>query len=295
MKCIWLVLLCASILMVVLGFTVANRFNSASWQLTQHPDDSGNQGLFYSLQNRNTGTLILIDGGNPQNANQVKQVIKKKGGKVDYWFLTHYHNDHIGAFNALWAEYRDRIGTVYVNPLDWETFKPIIHPWDTPESFSTFIEQTADADNVITLYTGDELDIDGAHVKVYSAFDEHVRELSTDWPNDSSLVMKFQFAQDSLLITGDLSRAAIPLGEYLLETYGTSELHADYVQAGHHGNWGQPIAFYEALQPRVLFQDAPEWLMTGDEYDAKDLKVWRDSHGIETHDFRDAPKSFDLK
>jgi hypothetical protein len=128
---------------------------------------------------------------------------------------------------------------------------------------------------------------------VFSAFDEHVRELSSDWPNDSSLIMKFQFSQDSLLILGDLARGGIPLGKYLIETYG-SRLHADYVQAGHHGNWGQPISFYEAIQPKVLFQDAPEWLMTGEDYDAKDLKAWCDAQGIETHDFRDAPSSFIL-
>lgn len=106
--------------------------------------------------------------------------------------------------------------------------------------------------------------------------------------------MKFQFSQDSLLILGDLARGAIPLGEYLVETYG-DELHADYVQAGHHGNWGQPISFYEAVQPKVLFQDCPEWIMVGEKYDAKDLKAWCDENGIETHDYRDAPTSFVLK
>lgn len=34
--------------------------------------------------------------------------------------------------------------------------------------------------------------------------------------------------------------------------------------------------------------------MIGDYYDAKDLKAWCDEHGIETHDFRDAPTSFVL-
>lgn len=264
------------------------------WELTQHPDDSGNVGLFYSLHNQNTGTLILIDGGNPQNADRVRQVIEDNGGKVDHWFLTHYHGDHISAFNALYPEYKDRIGTVYINPLDWETFEPIANYWDTPEAFSQFLEQTADADNVTTLYTGDELDIEGIHIKVLSAFDEHVRELSTDWPNDSSLVMKFNFTEDTLLILGDLARGAIPLGEYLVDTYG-DELHADYVQAGHHGNWGQPISFYEAIMPKVLFQDCPEWVMVGEDYDAKDLKAWCDENGIETHDYRDAPTSFILK
>lgn len=285
----------ALFILMVCALTALAESSTDPWFLTQHPDDSGNVGLFYSIHNLKTGTLILIDGGNPQNADRVRKVIDDNDGKVDYWFLTHYHGDHIGAFNELWPEYRDGIGTVFVNPLDWETFEPIYHEWDTPEAFSTFLTQTADADNVITLHTGDELDIDDIHITVFSAFDEHVKELSTDWPNDSSLVMKFQFTEDSLLITGDLSRAGVPLGQYLLDTYGADALHADYVQAGHHGNWGQPISFYEALKPKVLFQDGPEWLMVGEDYDAKDLRAWCDENGIEAHDYRDAPNGFVLK
>ena len=287
-------LLCAGILYGVVRH-VGTDGGPATWELTQHPDATGIQGMFYSLVNKADGTLILIDGGNPGNADTVREVIKANGGAVDAWFLTHYHVDHIGAFNALWAEYRNRIGTVYVNPLDWETFIQVAHDWDSPESFSTFLEQTADADNIVTLHTGDALGIDGVNVKVYSAFDEHVRELSSDWPNDCSLVMKFSFTEDSVLFMGDLSRAGVPLGQYLLDTYGADELHADYVQAGHHGNWGQPIAFYEAIHPKLIFSDGPEWLMTGEDYDAKDLQAWCHENGIETRDYRQAPNRFKLK
>lgn len=209
--------------------------------------------------------------------------------------MTHYHGDHIGAFNALWSDYRDRIETVYVNPLDWDTFESVAQDWDTPKAFSNFLEQTADADNIVTLYRDDTLEIDGIQVRVYNAFDEHVRELSTDWPNDSSLVMKFSFSEDTVLFMGDLSRGGIPLGQYLLDTYGADALHADYVQAGHHGNWGMPISFYEAIRPSVLFQDAPEKIMTGEKYDAKDLNAWCQANGIATYDYRQAPSSFILK
>ena len=282
-------LLCATLCVTaVLG-------EKKGWELTQYADASGSQGMFYSLVNRKDGALILIDSGWPQNADTVREVIEQHGGKVEAWFLTHYHVDHIGAFNALWNEYRDRIGTVYVNPLDWESFEPVAKDWDTPEAFAEFLEQTRGAENIVTLYRDDSLNVHGIDVRVFNAFDEHVRELSSDWPNDSSLVMKFTMEEDAILFMGDLSRGGIPLGEYLLERYGAEALHAKYVQAGHHGNWGQPIAFYEAIHPEVLFSDGPEWLMTGEDYDAKDLQAWCKENGIETRDYRDAPSSFILK
>lgn len=80
----------------------------------------------------------------------------------------------------------------------------------------------------------------------------------------------------------------------MIDSYGADVLHAEYVQSGHHGNNSLPISFYEAISPRVLFLDGPEWLMTGEDYNAKDLLAWCDEHGIETHDYRDAPTSFVL-
>lgn len=290
-----IVCIVGALLLWALLYQTTMLSEEAPWVLTQYPDASGNQGMCYSLVNQKDHTLILVDGGWPQNAGTVKQIIDSNGGRVKAWFLTHYHVDHLGAFNALWPEYRDRIETVYVNPLDWETFEPIAHEWDSAEYFAEFLELTKDAENVVTLYRDDVLSVDGIDVRVYNAFDDHVRELSVDWPNDGSLVMKFTFSEDTILFMGDLSRGGVPLGQYLLDTYGAEALHAKYVQAGHHGNWGQPIAFYEAIQPEVLFSDGPEWLMTGEDYDAKDLQAWCHENGIATYDYRQAPSSFVLK
>ena len=43
------------------------------------------------------------------------------------------------------------------------------------------------------------------------------------------------------------------------------------------------------LMPKEMFFDGPEWLMTGEDYDAKDLLAWCEENGIITHDFRQAP------
>ena len=47
----------------------------------------------------NSGNLIVFDGGRIGDADYLCDVIKDKGGIVKYWFITHIHDDHIG---ALW-------------------------------------------------------------------------------------------------------------------------------------------------------------------------------------------------
>ena len=93
--------------------------------------------------------------------------------------------------------------------------------------------------------------------------------------------------ENTFLFLADLSRAGVSLGQYLIDTFGLDALQADYVQGGHHGNWGMPISFYEQIRPKELFFDAPEWLMTGETYDAGKLYAWCHENGIVTHDYRD--------
>lgn len=200
--------LIALMIVLLLVVTVASgEEKHDGWAVTQYVDVSGGQAMCYSIVKGNT--LILIDGGWVANSEQVKSIIEANGGKVDYWFLTHYHPDHIGAFNALYEEYKDKIGTIYTTPIDWETYEPRAHEWDDVGTFATFLEITKGAKNIVSLHRGDELEIEGLKVKVFNAFDEHVQELSNDWLNDCSLIMKFSGAETSFLFLADLSRAAV--------------------------------------------------------------------------------------
>lgn len=257
----------------------------SGWILTQYSAAG-----FYSIVNLSDGTLILIDSGNPENADQVRQVIEVNGGKVDYWFMTHYHADHCGAFNAVYPEYKDKIGTIYITPLTWEEYEPNINPWDAPETFQLFFEQTKGAENIVALHRGDEFDIGDLHFIIFNAWDDEVT--CSEIANNCSLMFKVQSANSSFLFFGDVSF----LSSYILEKYGAKALHADYVQAGHHG-WQVPMGVYEAIEPGEMFIDAMDELINSPEYvDRHGVLVrWCQEHEIPYHTLNGTPYSIELE
>lgn len=48
------------------------------------------------------------------------------------------------------------------------------------------------------------------------------------------------------------------LGREILDMFGAEALHSDYVQSAHHGNYAQSYEFFLAVNPSVVFLDAPE-------------------------------------
>lgn len=205
--------------------------------------------------------------------------------------MTHYHNDHCDAFNVLWEEYKDQIDVVYVTPLPWEDFEPIAQAWDAPETFATFLEQTKDSEKVITLNRGDQFEIAGLKVFVFNSYDWMVKRYG-DIPNNCSIAFKISTSKSSMLFLGDMHNE--DLGREIIDLFGAEALHADYVQSAHHGNHAQSYEFFLAVNPSVVFLDGPEWLMTGENYMAKDFLTWCAENGITTYDYRQAPTTLPM-
>ena len=274
---------------IVITMPAFTEDNTSNWVLTQHYG-GGDNGMFYSLVKDDT--LLLIDGGWSSNAEYVKFVIEANGGKVDYWFLTHYHEDHCGAFNILWPEYKDRIGTVYVTPLKWEDFKPYCRDWDSPETFRLFLEQTEENERITPLHRGDEFEIVGLKIQVFNAWDDKILPVTTDVANNCSLVFRIDTGKISVLFLGDIGAFAV----HLLDLFSADAMHADYIQAGHHG-WGVDMSFYAAVKPNEIFIDAGTGILENEYYADKHgvLIRWCEENGIQTHDYRGVPYSVVMK
>lgn len=262
-----------------------------AWTLTQYGDDDGRQAEFYTLTNNDDGTLIIIDGGWDANTEQVRSIINIYGGKVDYWFMTHYDADHVSAFNNIYADPQGiTIGTIYATPLDYDLYCYYAADrwWDTPDIYKLFLDQTAGDDRVVYLNRDDSFEIDGLNVCVYNSFDQMIVDTGhPDVANYGSLMFKITGKEDSFLVCGDVFGQ---LWIDLADMYG-DQLEAEYVQLGHHGNNHVPPEEWAVVNAEIAFFDGPAWLTESDEYDAKALAEWCRENGIETYDYGTAPNS----
>ena len=270
--------------------------NDPNWILTEYEDESGDQGLAYIMENKNDGTLIVVDGGNAGNEKQMREAIKNKGGKVDAWILTHYHKDHIDTFNAIYSNPDGiTIKDIYVTPLSPEVFYSLnLQEWDDVDTFETFMKITEGAGNIHYVNRDDKLKFsDDMEITFFNAFDDTVlsAEGHEDIPNNDSLVFKMATEQRSILICADAHSRYI--AKYLVDPYGDA-LDSDILQCGHHGNNSMPedTGFYEAVSPEVAIFDGPDWLMTSPEYTAGALAAYLKGLGTRIIWYKTAPNVF---
>lgn len=259
------------------------------WIVTQYGPRDVNSS-FYTIYNAKKG-LIVIDGGWTEDAMAVKDIIKSQSGVVDAWILTHPHQDHIGAFNEIYAELQeDASPDIQVEDIYTVDMAPPeecleVASWDSVDTYQDFLELEIPDLNYV--YPGDELDICGLKFNIYNAYDENVEELSRDYINDGSMMFEVTADTDSFLFCADVGRS---MSDYLLEKWG-EELQADYVQMGHHGYGGPDDDFYEMVAPSVAFFDAPDWMMydiTG-KYDNLQHISLMENMGSEVLSFNSAP------
>lgn len=118
----WLVIVV--VLVAILAFLVYKNANRKVY-ITQYDDKSGSQGMFYTIT-VSDGSLIVVDSGNPDNEEYVRQVLEEKGNHVNAWILTHPHPDHIGAFNQIWQQLGDiQVDAVYTINMNYDNYKAL--------------------------------------------------------------------------------------------------------------------------------------------------------------------------
>jgi beta-lactamase superfamily II metal-dependent hydrolase len=265
--------------------------DASDWTMRCYDDYSGSQSEFFTFKNNETGELIVIDGGWTDNAEHVRQVIRNNGGTVDAWILTHYHTDHIGAFNTIYADPKGiEIKNIYVSPLDADYFLSVAQEWDNVGTFELYCQLTAGDERITEVQRDDVLSFGDLTIEFFNTYDETLLETgSGDVPNDCSLVFKVTGKKDSILFCGDCHSACV--ADMLIQRYG-EQLQAEYVQPGHHGNNSFPTYFYDVVNPSVIIFNAPDWLLEGEGYTAKDLKNYMEEQGVSVYSFSSEKLSF---
>ena len=195
------------------------------------------------------GKLIIVDGGKEEDSSLLLNYIIKYGeGRVDYWFITHAHIDHVGALVNLVKNNDIQIENLCYNLL-------------TDDWYKTYDKRGYESEHKMLELLNSEkiINIDNIKCEILRVANPEVT--GTDNGNETSMVFKLTdtVVDKSILFLGDAFNKVSE--ELLLEP----EMLKSYaVQMAHHGQNGVTKEVYDAINPSVCFFNCPEWLYNND-------------------------------
>ena len=225
----------------------------------------------YIIRTQN-GKLILVDGGRNLDAPIVLDYINRFGnGRVDYWLITHAHEDHVGALTTLLETENIVIENICysLNSLEWyKEYDKRGYP--SEEKMITLLQNSEKIKNKIECQKDQIISIDNIDCEIIRIANPEV--IHSDNGNDSSMVFK--------LIARDVNKSMIFLGDAYVYTSKElmeepEKLKADAVQMAHHGQNGVTEEVYKAIAPELCFFNTPEWLYNNDNGNGYDSGKWQ--------------------
>jgi len=237
-----------------------------------------------------SGRVAVVDGGHYGDADGLRTVLAGLGGKVDYCFFTHAHEDHYGALTAM-LERQPDLGGIKVGKLLFSfpdsAWLDRAEPASIPNRrrLASALAKAAPKFPVVRLAKGQVWDLgDGWTFEVLNDFDTDLRMPNI---NDTSICLSVRAGGRKWLMTGDL---AVQNGERLVKTLG-SKLEHEFVYMAHHGQQGTNKDFYAAVKPKTAIWPTPDWLWENNAgkgpgsgpFTTNYTKCWLQELGVKEH------------
>ena len=242
--------------------------NEHTIELTQLSDHSTRQMMGYILKTKNN-KIIVVDGGTIDDTENLIKQINKHGGKVDAWFLTHLHDDHLGAFSNIANDEQIQIEKIYCSFNDYSWYE------ENEPSRAEFSKQILEIlkqdnikDKVEEVSLNQDINIDDIKIEILGIKNPEITENAG---NEQSMVVKFDTGKTTFLVLGD---TGIKSSEKLLNTQ-KEKLKSDIVQMAHHGQSGATKELYEQINPTICMWPTPEWLWNNDSGEGKGSGTWK--------------------
>lgn len=227
------------------------------------------------------GKVIVVDGGFRFETDYFIQYLKAVTGqrkpKIDAWFLSHPHTDHVEVFNEV-AENRtcqvtfDKVLLHYV-PAELYASRSQDEGLQMVSEFDRISK--AFPGKVQVLNTGDEFRIGKAKITVlYTANTSYIDV------NEHSVIFRMDLGGKSVMFTGD---AAVSAGNQTIAQWADSGLlQCDICKMAHHGQDGVDKNFYEAVAPEICLWPTPSWVWDNVNGNLKTLEVrgWIEELGV---------------
>lgn len=185
---------------------------------------------------------ILIDGGGSTSDNYdvgentlIPYLLDKGYKKIDYIFITHFDQDHVGGILSVLEELQ--VGKIYISKQE-----------EISENYDKFLDIVKSKELKVKLVqAGDNLNIDNIKIQILWPVKESIKE---NILNNNAIVMKLEYANFSMLFTGDIEEIA---EKELIKLYGkTDKLQANILKVAHHGSkTSSSQEFIELVKPQI--------------------------------------------
>ncbi len=166
------------------------------------------------------GEAVLVDAGPQMYAEATAEYVRMYSPTVDYFIVTHSHEDHMGGAEEILSS--ARIDALVMSTLT------------SDEAFykNTLSRAEERGCEVMLVDEGCVFSTGNITVTVYDVFDFFDTVESEDEYNNASLFVKIEAGGTSLLITGD---AELEEERYACSAFGDM-LDCDILKVGHHGS-----------------------------------------------------------
>ncbi len=186
------------------------------------------------------GRWFVVDAGRRWDGGDagrrtVVPYIRRLGGDVAAFVMTHAHDDHVGGAASVVSA---------LAPTRW--WEPAFVT--TNETYRRTLEMLRQSEvNWHRVRPGDHWRLDGVEVRVLAP-DSAWTAMQQD-ANETSVVLRVAFDHVAFILTGDAEAAE---ERWLLENTSPDLLRADVLKVGHHGSkTSSTTAFVDAVQPRL--------------------------------------------
>lgn len=202
------------------------------------------------------GDVIAVDSGTQAEADELETLLLSLGGRVDMWFLTHGHFDHIEGLIETLERGKIAVGSIVYRfpPLD---YIERVERNENRKARVADLERAIAARGVPVVRPEKGTAIAAGHFRVLPLSDGSA---VGETLNPSSVVYRVDTRGESVLFLGDMDWRA---EEKILKEF-PNEIRCNVVQMAHHGQQGVTERFYRAVRPRVCFWPTPEWLWNND-------------------------------
>ena len=250
------------------------------WQIPSHSNTIGNSYVFQTAK----GKVIVMDGGFPEEANTLRGFIGALGNEGEAWFISHPHNDHMGALTEILKNPQEmKIKHIYHSRIS-KTVQAAEGPYSPScQDFYDLLDKTAIP--VTDIRTpGDVFSYDDMKLKVLSV----ANEITTNAYNNSSMIMRVWDKKKTIVFLGD---AGIECGNLALNGPFRDDLDCEYLQMAHHGQNGCDKHFYQSIKFRVCLWPTPSWVWNNDQgkgfntgiLKTVETRTWMKEIGIKEH------------